>query len=119
MREKMRANLEKREAGLFDLKQGHGGITDIEFMVQYYVLRYTGDYPRLAEFTDNIRIMESLAECGLWTQAQVDSLCDAYRHLRRQIHRQALQSQAALVASDAFSQDIECVKTQWQQLMLG
>ena len=119
MREKMRTNLEKKEAGLFDLKQGHGGITDIEFIVQYFVLRYTREYPQLAEFTDNIRIMEALADCGLWTKSQVDTLCDAYRHLRSAIHRQALQSMPAVLDATPFAQDIESVQAAWQRHMLS
>ncbi|MES9848205.1 MAG: bifunctional [glutamate--ammonia ligase]-adenylyl-L-tyrosine phosphorylase/[glutamate--ammonia-ligase] adenylyltransferase, partial [Candidatus Thiodiazotropha sp.] len=38
MREKMRASLDKSNPDQFDLKQGTGGIVDIEFMVQYTVL---------------------------------------------------------------------------------
>ncbi|MGD8570747.1 MAG: bifunctional [glutamate--ammonia ligase]-adenylyl-L-tyrosine phosphorylase/[glutamate--ammonia-ligase] adenylyltransferase, partial [Gammaproteobacteria bacterium] len=38
MRERMRKELAAKKSGFFDLKQGEGGITDIEFMVQYMVL---------------------------------------------------------------------------------
>jgi glutamate-ammonia-ligase adenylyltransferase len=40
MRAKMRASLDKSGGGRFDLKQGQGGIADIEFMVQYSILRW-------------------------------------------------------------------------------
>ncbi|MBE1118754.1 hypothetical protein IH683_23820, partial [Escherichia coli] len=44
----------------FDLKHDAGGIVDIEFMVQYAVLAWSGKHPALLEFTDNIRILEGL-----------------------------------------------------------
>ena len=43
MREKMRAHLSAKKPGRFMLKQDKGGITDIEFLVQYLVLQYSHD----------------------------------------------------------------------------
>ena len=60
MREKMRDNLDKSSDDTFDVKQGRGGITDIEFMVQYLLLRYSSDYPTLCHYSDNIRQLEAL-----------------------------------------------------------
>jgi glutamate-ammonia-ligase adenylyltransferase len=48
-----------------DLKQGHGGIVDIEFMVQYAVLAWSHREPALADWSDNVRILETLARTGL------------------------------------------------------
>ena len=39
MRVKMRAELDRSDAARFDLKQGSGGLVDLEFLVQYLVLR--------------------------------------------------------------------------------
>jgi [glutamine synthetase] adenylyltransferase / [glutamine synthetase]-adenylyl-L-tyrosine phosphorylase len=61
MRAKMRHNLDRGDHHHFDLKQGRGGIADIEFMVQYMVLRWAHRYPELLEWTDNIRQLETLA----------------------------------------------------------
>ena len=38
MRSRMRRELDRSSEANFDLKQGHGGIADIEFVVQYSVL---------------------------------------------------------------------------------
>ncbi|MEE4659010.1 MAG: bifunctional [glutamate--ammonia ligase]-adenylyl-L-tyrosine phosphorylase/[glutamate--ammonia-ligase] adenylyltransferase, partial [Halieaceae bacterium] len=68
MREKMRTHLLSARAeagGRFHLKQGVGGIVDIEFMVQYAVLAWSHKHPRLAHWTDNIRILETLSSEGL------------------------------------------------------
>ncbi len=65
MRERMRENLDKTRGGRFDLKQGRGGIADIEFMVQYSVLRWAARHPELADWTDNVRLLETLARLEL------------------------------------------------------
>ena len=46
---------------LLDVKQDPGGITDIEFLVQYLVLREAYRYPDLVRWSDNIRQLEALA----------------------------------------------------------
>ncbi len=117
MREKMRTALEKREAGRFDLKQGRGGIADIEFIVQYNVLRWTGEHPQLAEYPDNIRIIERLVSSGLWDGEDGETLCEAYRHLRREMHRLSLQEQPSLIASDNLLQEREFVELCWQRYL--
>jgi glutamate-ammonia-ligase adenylyltransferase len=61
MRERMRAELSKSKAGEFDLKQDEGGITDVEFLAQYWTLLWSARYSELVTFSDNIRQLESLA----------------------------------------------------------
>lgn len=39
MRQRMRAELDRSDAVMFDLKQGEGGLVDLEFWLQYLVLR--------------------------------------------------------------------------------
>ena len=48
MREKMRKHLgQEYKDGKFSLKQGSGGIVDIEFMVQFAVLAWSHEHPQL------------------------------------------------------------------------
>ena len=58
MREKMRAHLGNKHPNRFDIKADAGGITDIEFITQYLVLRYASDKPKLTRWSDNVRILE-------------------------------------------------------------
>ena len=53
------------KAGSFDIKQDPGGIADIEFLVDYWVLAHSAEYPELVEFPDNIRQLEALERVGL------------------------------------------------------
>jgi glutamate-ammonia-ligase adenylyltransferase len=115
MREKMRSNLDKGGAGRFDLKQGAGGIVDIEFMVQYAVLRWACDYPDLLSWTDNIRLLETLSRHALLSDDAADRLMDAYRALRAAYHRSALQDQPALVSDDLLAEERHLVRRIWKQ----
>ena len=65
MREKMAAAQPPHEAGQTDVKHDPGGIVDIEFMVQYWVLRWAHEHPGLTRHTDNIHILEALRAEGL------------------------------------------------------
>lgn len=117
MRAKMRANLDKTRTGWFDLKQGAGGIADIEFMVQYAVLRWAKAHPELSTWTDNIRLIETLTQAGLWAEAIGADLSEAYKALRAAYHRHALQDTAGLVADDQLGRERQRVVAIWQQLM--
>ena len=117
MRARMRAGLEHRDEGVFDLKQGLGGIADIEFMVQYAVLRWACDEPALLSVTDNLRLLETLAGSGLLPRADCLDLRDAYFDYRASGHRRALQGLPARVADDRFQAQREAVRRIWQDLL--
>ena len=117
MRQKMRENLDQSGRGRFDLKQGRGGIADIEFMVQYAVLRWAAEYPDLAIWTDNIRQLETLARLDLLPGAAATDLTEAYKALRGAYHRSALQDQPKTVADDQLLPERERVCALWHQLI--
>jgi glutamate-ammonia-ligase adenylyltransferase len=117
MREKMRTSVSKGTDELFDLKQGHGGIADIEFMVQYHLLAHAHEYPQLIEYSDNIRQLAALARCGLLSEAQVETLTNAYRRYRASGHRLVLQQQKALVPREEFVTERTAVEEMWRNIM--
>jgi len=114
MREKMRQELDRSSVDLFDIRQGAGGIADIEFMVQFGVLRWAHEHPELLEFTDNIRLLEGFGHCGLMSEKNVSLLSDAYRAYRSCIHRFALQETKALVDVVEFSDFRDGVIALWR-----
>ena len=117
MREKMRTNLVKNEAGMFDLKQGLGGIADIEFIVQYGVLRCAKDHPELIQLTDNIGLLELLSAAGFMSDEEADVLMKAYCLYRDKGHRAALQNRSALVPDESIAVLRSRVQQIWRQLM--
>lgn len=118
MRDRMRAELAKSRQGEFDLKQDRGGIADIEFMVQYGVLAWARDYPALTEWTDNIRILEQFGRFGLIPAGDSALLTEAYKHLRENAHRLALQGESAVLRNIDLSRDyIQAVAGIWERIM--
>ena len=117
MRARMRDNLDKSGRGRFDLKQGRGGIADIEFMVQYSVLRWAARYPDLAFWTDNIRQLETLARLDLLPGQTTADLTAAYKALRGAYHRSTLQDQPKTVPDDALLTERARVRGLWRELM--
>ncbi len=132
MRQRMRRELSKDTNDTFDLKQGAGGIADIEFMVQYLVLNNAGCKQSLLEFTDNIRQIEGLQREGLLAADKAKQLTEAYLYLRGLYHRSAMSLEKPLAAiSNSCNNDEDkigdtelatilhraSVKACWQQIM--
>jgi glutamate-ammonia-ligase adenylyltransferase len=119
MRDKMRKHLlseEPLEDGEFHLKQGSGGIVDIEFMVQYAVLAWSHRVPELARWSDNVRILETLGREGLFEQQECDALTGAYLAYRSAAHQLSLQQQPGIVTADSFADSRAAVIAKWRQL---
>lgn len=114
MRDKMFNHLSKSTDSEFDLKQGRGGITDIEFITQYLVLANAHKYPQLCEYSDNIRILTTAAEVNVITQQQADDLIQAYKLFRNESHKLALAQSKVITKLDPFADAISNVKNIWQ-----
>jgi glutamate-ammonia-ligase adenylyltransferase len=117
MRERMRAELSRSGTGQFDLKQDAGGITDIEFLAQYWTLRWSERYPELVTYSDNIRQLESLASADLVPQATVDVLTGAYRAYRQRMHHLSLEAEESVVPGDEFDATRAAVTEIWNAAM--
>ena len=92
MRKKMREAYPNRSA-LFDLKHDEGGMIDIEFIVQYLVLRHAAQYGQLTANAGNIALLRMAGELGLIDAALGLAVGDAYRAMRRLQHQLRLQGQ--------------------------
>ena len=117
MRERMRRELSKGGGGRVDLKQDAGGIADIEFLAQYWALKWARDYPPVAMFSDTIRQLESVASADLVPQATVDVLTAAYRAYRTRIHHLSLAGEAGLICADQFAAERAAVTAVWDEMM--
>ncbi len=117
MRERMRAELARGAEGMFDLKQDHGGIADIEFLAQYWTLQWSERYAELVMFPDVIRQLESLASADLVPQATVDTLTGAYRAYRQRIHHLSLEAGSSVVPAAEFAVERAAVCAIWHATM--
>ncbi|MBI3778862.1 MAG: bifunctional [glutamate--ammonia ligase]-adenylyl-L-tyrosine phosphorylase/[glutamate--ammonia-ligase] adenylyltransferase, partial [Gammaproteobacteria bacterium] len=95
MREKMTAEKAHHDAAQADVKHDPGGIVDIEFMVQYWVLRWAHEHPGLTRHTDNIHILEALRAEDLLEAERAGLLTQAYRHYLSVEHRLKLMERGS------------------------
>ena len=115
MRTRMRTELSGSAAGEFDLKQDPGGLADIEFLVDYWVLANAEDYPELVEFPDNIRQLEALARTGLVEAARCQRLIEIYIRIRERLHELALGDRRRVVADEELARERAWVTSVWQE----
>jgi glutamate-ammonia-ligase adenylyltransferase len=78
MRRRMRGELDRSNAARFDLKQGEGGLVDLEFLLQALVLQHAGALPALREPRDSPGLLRVLAATGVLAAATVDALLQAH-----------------------------------------
>jgi len=119
MRRRMRRELDKSNASLFDIKQGQGGIGDIEFTVQYLVLRFAEEHPSVTDYSDNIRQLDALADAGCLDIEVATRLQDIYRTYRLRVHHLVLNDHKPLVPADEFGDERNYVRSIWQEHVLG
>jgi glutamate-ammonia-ligase adenylyltransferase len=117
MRERMRAELSKSKPGEFDLKQDPGGITDVEFLAQYWALLWAERHAELVTYSDNIRQLESLASICLVPQQTVDVLTGAYRTYRQRLHHLSLEGLGSIAPADEFEATRAQVGAVWRTTM--
>jgi glutamate-ammonia-ligase adenylyltransferase len=115
MRSRMRRELSQSNTGQFDIKQDAGGIADIEFLVQYWVLAAAHEHPQLVTYTDNIRQLEGLARVGLLDAATAQWLKEAYIGYRSVLHHLSLEGGQRVVAAGPHVQTRARVQEIWRQ----
>ena len=117
MRERMRRELSKSGPGTFDIKQDWGGVADIEFLVQYWVLNWCAEYPELLRYSDNIRQLEGLADTACVPRDTARLLTDTYRAYRKLLHRGYLSGRSEPVGESDVVELREPVRRIWQAQM--
>jgi glutamate-ammonia-ligase adenylyltransferase len=115
MRRRMRQELATGTANRFDLKQDAGGLADIEFLIDYWVLSQASDYPSLVEYPDNVRQLEALEAEGLVAAETCASLKADYLALRAQTHELALSDGGRLVDPEPFETLRQRIKALWEE----
>lgn len=117
MRQKMWESLGSKDTTIFNLKKDLGGITDIEFIVQFLIIAHAHESPDLVRWSDNIRQLESLQQAGILGAEQAETLADIYRTLRDRIHELSLQEEDAKVPAEQFAREREYVRQAWVELV--
>ncbi len=100
----------------FDLKFDRGGIVDIEFLVQFFVLQYAHSHPELTGPRDNIGLLALAADLAVVDHGTAASLAAAYRALLRRGNQLKLMDAALRVPRPELSDVRGAVKQAWQQV---
>jgi glutamate-ammonia-ligase adenylyltransferase len=107
----------------FDLKHAAGTMIDIEFMIQYLILKNAHQYPSLLKNIGNIALLQECANCQLITSEDAVNVANAYRLFRKLQHQTRLEGkQIGKLEEHAESQEIESARKNvtnlWQKLLL-
>lgn len=101
----------------FDLKHDAGGMVDVEFIVQYLVLRHGASHPALLDNAGNIALLGRAADAGLFDAQSALELADAYRRYRRLQHALRLDgAKYARVEPDEVAGEAAAVRQAWSSL---
>jgi glutamate-ammonia-ligase adenylyltransferase len=117
MREKMRKHLDKSSEEQVDIKQGFGGLVDIEFIAQYLVLAHSQNQTLLMSVCDNLGIFKQLVACGLLTKVEQKLLSESYQKLRGLGHQAMMQNEPLLMPIISFSEQKNITEL-WRKFLL-
>lgn len=99
---------------LFDLKHDEGGMIDIEFMVQYLILRHAAQYAELVPDIGNIALLKLSGKLGLINNELAEKTANAYRAFRKLQHQIRLQgADKARVKPQRVEQEATAVRQLW------
>jgi [glutamine synthetase] adenylyltransferase / [glutamine synthetase]-adenylyl-L-tyrosine phosphorylase len=91
MRTRMERELGAENRHRLNVKQGPGGLVDVEFLTQMMALRYGGRYPELRG-RRTVALIRALAVCRLMPQVQSEELEFDYRFLSRLENRLRIET---------------------------
>ena len=117
MRQRMRHELSLSKAEEFDLKQDPGGLSDIEFLVDYWVLAHAHEFPDLVKFPDKVRQLEELERTGLVTPEHCTRIKNIYIALRESAHELALNEGGRIVRGDSFAEERGWIGSVWAEVL--
>jgi glutamate-ammonia-ligase adenylyltransferase len=117
MREKMRSHLDKSTETMFDIKQGLGGLVDIEFLAQYLVLANASKYNQLLSACDNLSIFKLLNRYGLLLEKQQGVLSKMYQNLRALGHQAMMQNEGQLI-NQKYLVNLDEISDIWQEILI-
>ena len=112
MRERMHQHKQPAERDRVDLKQVRGGMVDIEFMVQYWVLLHANSISSEHLYSDNIPLLGELFRLGLISGSQ-SQLAEIYQHYHHLLHASVLQNESAEVAVETVADQLQQVRQCW------
>ncbi|HET6913059.1 MAG TPA: bifunctional [glutamate--ammonia ligase]-adenylyl-L-tyrosine phosphorylase/[glutamate--ammonia-ligase] adenylyltransferase [Rhodanobacteraceae bacterium] len=101
MRAQWRAERDRSDVQRFDLKQGAGGLLDIEFLLQGLVLRHAGRHSGLTAATDTPGLIAACAAANVLPERDAQELLDAHAALLARALNCTLEASPRVMNRDA------------------
>ncbi len=121
MRQKMRNELDKSAKTLFNIKQGAGGVVDIEFISQYLVLEHSHKIKSTGEGyfvpDSTIEILRFFNRQELLPVEDSRQLISAFRNYINRLNELTLEGKAKLVELTEFEHQINNVQRVWNYIL--
>lgn len=106
---KVKASLDVSQS----LKWGPGGLQDIEFMMQYCVLRWAGTYDALRGQTSSLTLLDTCITHHILSLYQGNALKDAYFFIHDALRKHSLQKTLSLTQHDQLAVHMQQVRKIW------
>ncbi len=100
---------------MYDIKLDEGGIVDIEFLIQYWILRHAHSCPNLAEPRTTADSIETLIAHGIIDASTGERLLTSYQTYLRHSLDLKLMDRPVLVEQEKLQVERQAVKEVWQQ----
>lgn len=101
----------------FDLKHDRGGMVDIEFAVQYWVLLHAARHPEMIRNTGNIALLREVSRFGLMSEEEAETVGAAYRTYRKLQHWLRLDGmEKARVEPERVAAERQAVAALWARV---
>ncbi|MCK9488154.1 MAG: bifunctional [glutamate--ammonia ligase]-adenylyl-L-tyrosine phosphorylase/[glutamate--ammonia-ligase] adenylyltransferase [Xanthomonadales bacterium] len=118
MRARLRQERDRSAAGVLDLKQGRGGLVDLEFILQYLVLAHASRWPELAGSGNTRQLLALLSGLDLLPTAQIGDLVEAHAVLLQAGLACTLDDRSRVVSDDGeVAAAAAAVASAWQQVL--
>ncbi len=114
MRGRIYHNKNPSEGERKDIKHSRGGMIDIEFLVQYWVLLSANSIGSGRLNSDNIGLLKALSQLNLITHSQAQ-LVDIYQDYHRLLHESVLQNESAEINAELVATQMAHVTTCWNE----
>ena len=82
LRMRMENEIARESAGNYNIKTGRGGMVDVEFMVQYLLLKHGKACPEIRS-NNTLTALKAIRSSGILEERDCDMLINGYKFLRR------------------------------------
>jgi glutamate-ammonia-ligase adenylyltransferase len=101
----------------YDLKMDRGGLLDIEFLLQYLVLRWANQYHKLATGPESKTIIQALVDVRILESPDGARLAEILEGYLKAENALKLQEKPALIPYSEFSDERQWVCLLWQRFL--